>query len=874
MVKAGKSFSVIAAVALVLSLGMALCLPQPASAAEFHVTTAAEFQVALDAAENNGEDDVIYLAAGTYKGHFAYHSPTEHKSLTVRGEPGTSAEDVILDGQNSGGVLTFYHDDPSYTGPTADVWVNGLTIQNGLSSSSTGGIRARLWGEYNILITNCIIRNNSHPGHGAGVAVEVYEGSGNISLENNLILDNIATEREDGDSGGGGVAILHGSSGQTTIRNNVIANNSASGMTDPQGGGLWIRGAYNLIGNTVYNNQAGKGGGVYCWEATTANVYNNIIYENSATEGGDIYLTGITNRIGYNNDYSDMLGDWTESGSNLDVEPAFADPASDDYHLTDGSPCIDTGTTAVPDPPGLPATDIEGKPRVWGAAPDMGAYERTGGEFHVTTAAEFQVALDAAENNGEDDVIYLAAGTYEGGFVYESLDTEHNSLTIRGEPGTSAEDIILDGQGEQRVLYISGDGTVTMEGFTVTNGVAMEKGAGLYAQNANLTLRDVTFYSNVISTTADYAYGSGAMVEGGTLLVSDCAFRANSAWAPQASYGGGLAISDSLTATVELSLFQDNDAWHASGLYFKGSAGNYTPLTVRRCQFLDNGWGNSPGTASGGYSGAMEIVRTSAQVEDNAFIHNYVSNDWGVISIWSSDLLLARNVIYDNTSHRVSGLCLDNVSPFTLANNLIVDNESTSDPVQSPCLHIVDSEGFLLHNTIGRNTGEYGIKVEQEATVAMANTILVGHTVGINVTEGSTATLEATLWGEGDWANGTDWSGDGSIDTGTINIWGDPAFMDPDGGDYHIGLSSAAIDAGTTTVPDPPGLPATDIEGNPRVSGAAPDMGAYEAWDPWVYDEDSSGTIEKMEAIHAVQDYFDGEITKAQAIEVVMLYFG
>ena len=45
-------------------------------------------------------------------------------------------------------------------------------------------------------------------------------------------------------------------------------------------------------------------------------------------------------------------------------------------------------------------------------------------------------------------------------------------------------------------------------------------------------------------------------------------------------------------------------------------------------------------------------------------------------------------------------------------------------------------------------------------------------------------------------------------------------------------------------------------------------------WDPWDYDEDSSSTIEKSEAIQAVMDYFDSKVTKAQAIEVIMLYFG
>jgi len=47
-----------------------------------------------------------------------------------------------------------------------------------------------------------------------------------------------------------------------------------------------------------------------------------------------------------------------------------------------------------------------------------------------------------------------------------------------------------------------------------------------------------------------------------------------------------------------------------------------------------------------------------------------------------------------------------------------------------------------------------------------------------------------------------------------------------------------------------------------------------EEFDPWVYDVDDSDVIEKDEALAAVADYFDLEITKAQALEVIALYFG
>lgn len=84
--------------------------------------------------------------------------------------------------------------------------------------------------------------------------------------------------------------------------------------------------------------------------------------------------------------------------------------------------------------------------------------------------------------------------------------------------------------------------------------------------------------------------------------------------------------------------------------------------------------------------------------------------------------------------------------------------------------------------------------------------------------------LEATLWGDGAWVNDMAWGGGGSFDPGAITLLGDPDFVGPDAGDYHIGRASAArdtgIDAGVTT----------DIDGDARPLGPAPDIGADEVW--------------------------------------------
>jgi hypothetical protein len=430
------------------------------------------------------------------------------------------------------------------------------------------------------------------------------------------------------------------------------------------------------------------------------------------------------------------------------------------------------------------------------------------------------------------DTVYLTAGTYTG--AGEAIATITQSLTLYGgwdgaASGPVGRDPVaysttLDGEGARRGVYASGDITVTLEGFTVTNGTALDMGAGLYAQNAHLTLREMTFYSNVISTTTTGSpSGGGAAVEGGTLLVEACTFRANSVWAKQGPFGGGLAISATLAATVLDSLFQDNDAWIASGLSFIGAGSSPAPLTVRGNHFLDNGWGNSPGIASGGYSAALEIVDADAQVIDNQFAHNQASNGWGTVSVLYATLNLARNLIYDNTSfYDASGLYLHSVSPFTVTNNLIVDNQSTYYWTEHQAVHIRDGAGLLLHNTIARNDNTYGVWIDKGATVTLTNTILVSHTVGISVTNGSTATLEATLWGTGDWGNGSDWGGEGSIVTGTVNIWGLPNFVNPDGGDYHLGPGSRAIDSGVdASVTD-------DIDGDPRPQCLGYDIGADE----------------------------------------------
>jgi len=139
---------------------------------------------------------------------------------------------------------------------------------------------------------------------------------------------------------------------------------------------------------------------------------------------------------------------------------------------------------------------------------------------------------------------------------------------------------------------------------------------------------------------------------------------------------------------------------------------------------------------------------------------------------------------------------------------------------------IQDGTAHLVHVTLAQNTGGDGSGIDvSAATVVLTNTILVSHTLGIAVHDDGTAGLEATLWGAGAWANETDWAGSGTIVTGTTNLWGDPGFVNPRQGDYHIGEKSAAVDAGVDA-----GVRG-DIDAQPRPH-LIPDLGADEYWPP------------------------------------------
>ena len=345
-------------------------------------------------------------------------------------------------------------------------YIGGAAVCNGttviLSGNTFTGNLANFWQTYNatgggvacsggtVMLSGNIFIGNSALGDGGGaycsgttiaLSGNTFTGnsasagagvacSGNVGLTNNTFTGNSATG-----SGGGAYCSSLGATitvfGNTFQQNNATSGGGmyASGLTinlldnlviknsqtssSSQGGGIWVNATSNIfmINNTVTGNTAAGSGGGAAFQVTGVvellNVYNNIIWGNTANgNGGDVWLAGTGQKKVFNfNDADSMYGVWDIALINIDLAPQFFDPVNGDYHIQVTSPCKDAGTNGAPS---LPATDLDGGPRIANGTVDLGCYEFSTAATHpadtdtnwVITAAEFN-AYAAAWKSGQ-----------------------------------------------------------------------------------------------------------------------------------------------------------------------------------------------------------------------------------------------------------------------------------------------------------------------------------------------------------------------------------------------------------------------------------------------------------------------------------------
>jgi uncharacterized repeat protein (TIGR02543 family) len=303
--------------------------------------------------------------------HCIYSSPIISNNIIT----GNTVRSTGTGDFGGGGILC-----ESSSSPT----ITNNTIKNNIASSTKdywyqggGGI---LCHNSFPTITNNTISANSTSGTGnvGGGGISCYgSGSSGTNIINNTITGNSSATK------GGGIYCYQTS--QTlpyslNIINNVIARNSASAY----GGGIHCeQSSPNITNNTIAKNTtSSSGGGICCWASYTY-ITNNIVANNTgaSSQAGGIYSHASDSNPTIN--YNDVYGNtplnyvgYTPGINDYDIssDPKFVDLNGGNYHLQEGSPCVDKGNNSAPGLTGIDF-DLDGKPRIVCTTIDMGAYE-------------------------------------------------------------------------------------------------------------------------------------------------------------------------------------------------------------------------------------------------------------------------------------------------------------------------------------------------------------------------------------------------------------------------------------------------------------------------------------------------------------------
>ncbi len=699
----------------------------------------------------------------------------------------------------------------------------GCTFTGNYSGGSGGAMRN--YDSGSPTVTSCIFSDNTATTHGGGV---YHNSTGALTLTNCTFSDNTATSDGgavgspqgdniftrctfSGNQGSVGGAIST-NSGTPTITNCVLSGNIASS----NGGGIYNTSAYPTLMNcTLYNNTATTSGNEFYDASGLGTITNSILWGSNSEITGSPTVT-----------YSDVQqssGTYTGTG-NINNDPLFV--SGSDLHLTEPSPCIDTGTST-----GAPADDRDGntRPDPPGSNPDMGAYESiwsntavyadssksddTGDGSSWSTAKKYLQSALALATSG--DTIYVAQGTYYPDEGTDQTDNDPTStfqmisgVNIYGGYPTGGGDrdvdnnvTILSGDLDQSGTkntndayhVVTGANSATIDGFTITAGNAVtgvpnysEHGGGMLNNMTSPTINDCQFSNNS-------AAGYGGAIHN---IISSCTITSCTFTVDTANLGGGAVNNAYSSNTYTGCTFTGNYSGGSGGAMRNYDSGS---PTVTSCIFSDNTATTHGGGVYHNSTGALTLTNCT-------FSDNTATSDGGAVGSPQGDNIFTRCTFSGNQGS-VGGAISTNSGTPTITNCVLSGNIASSN---GGGIYNTSAYPTLMNCTLYNNTATTSGNEFYDASGlgTITNSILWGS--NSEITGSPTVTYSDVQQSSGTY-------------TGTGNINNDPLFVS--GSDLHLTEPSPCIDTGTST-----GAPADDRDGNTRPDppGSNPDMGAYE----------------------------------------------
>lgn len=277
-------------------------------------------------------------------------------------------------------------------------------------------------------------------------------------------------------------------------------------------------------------------------------------------------------------------------------------------------------------------------------------------------------ALQTAINqSASGDTIYAASGVYTGTSTAVAYLTEGVAL-LGGWDGTTTLPVVrnprvytstLDGQDQRRAVYISGDITVTLDGFVVTRGRNAEGGGISIAGGATAFIR----HNWIVSNTATGGWGGGLSIDSTRLTLEHNIFMSNAT----AYEGGGLAAAFDSVLVVKDNLFIGNLAnVSGGGLRLRDVHATLINNTIAR-----NSWEGV--YATGRYTISLTVITlTNNIIASNTYGLGIAKQDSGVTPTVST----TYNDVWSNATANYAGLA----DPTGVNGNLSTDPRFVSGP--------------------------------------------------------------------------------------------------------------------------------------------------------------------------------------------------
>ena len=242
----------------------------------------------------------------------------------------------------------------------------------------------------------------------------------------------------------------------------------------------------------------------------------------------------------------------------------------------------------------------------------------TSGPWDGTQASPYKTIQDGLDNVAEEGAVYVAPGNYN-----ETIDIDFGlSTTSFDLIGSGSGSTVINGSGHtDPVVAIYGNGWVTIEGFTITNGTH-DSGAGILNQEGiAVTLKNCIISNNHATSLGGGIYHSGSAA----FNIDSCTVSGN--YAASGYTAGG--IFNSGVMIIGNSIIKDNYAGDGSLSGTGGGIYNIGDLTIHNSSIVNNRTYSPGSSESSGIYVSSSLDATYNWWGSSSGPYNPVSNPGG-----------------------------------------------------------------------------------------------------------------------------------------------------------------------------------------------------------------------------------------------------